>query len=118
MVVSKLQSGWAYVVVWVVWETPSGPKAVSGCWMYIVLVQKHPLAGPLIAVQFSGENNNLWLTGFVTALTYVFFWKQTFFSDYLNIVLSKTCFKKSNSQTSQTTNPYHPYHHISTCRHN
>jgi hypothetical protein len=65
---------------------------VSGCWTYIVLVQKHPLAGPLIAVQFSGENKNLWLTGFVTALTYVFFWKQAFFSDYLNIVFSKNLF--------------------------
>jgi hypothetical protein len=52
---------------------------VSGCWTYIVLVQKHPLAGPLIAVQFSGENKNLWLTGFVTALTYVFFLETSIF---------------------------------------
>ena len=60
-----ISSGWAYVVVWVgglrglgycdflvSWRsgifvfTASFPKGVSGCWSYIVLVQKHPLAPP------------------------------------------------------------------------
>jgi hypothetical protein len=87
-------SGWAYVVVWVgglgglgnclffcgpnrpfvaqymIFFTPSSPKGGQRVLdAQSVLVQKHPLAGPLITVQLSGENKNLWLTGFLTALT-------------------------------------------------
>ena len=54
--------------------TPSSPKGGQRVLdAQSVLVQKHPLAGPLITVQLSGEKKNLWLTGFLIPLTYVFF---------------------------------------------
>jgi hypothetical protein len=55
---------------YMIFFTPSSPKGGQRVLdAQSVLVQKHPLAGPLITVQLSGENKNLWLTGFLTALT-------------------------------------------------